>query len=78
MIHSKILLIELELNKDSLKNKELLTALNSIKKLLNQIDFTAEVLPLEEFKKVKQVFESLKNESLTKNEKFIIKQLIKY
>ncbi|WP_417856452.1 hypothetical protein [Xanthomarina gelatinilytica] len=78
MIHSKFLFLEQELKKDSLKNRDSLTALYALKSLLGQIDFTAEVIPLENVKRLIKIFESLKNESLTKKEKIIVRQLVKY
>ena len=77
MVQAKILFIEQELKEKPLENSEKLEALNTIKNLLKQIDFSAEVVPLEDVKRVNKLFKSLKNESLSKKEKFIIKQLVK-
>lgn len=78
MIQAKILFIEQELKQDPLYNARQLKALSNLKYLLNQIDFKAEMVPIENSKKLICLFESLKNETLTNNEKQIIKQLVKF
>ncbi|MCX7551887.1 hypothetical protein [Xanthomarina sp. F2636L] len=77
MIRAKLLFIEEELKKQPVQNLEFLEALYTIKNLINQIDFSAEVVPVEDIKKVNKLFKSLKKDSLTKTEKLIIKQLVK-
>lgn len=78
MIQFKILLIEQEIINNTTDNLGLLEAVNSIKNLLKQIDFKAEVVPLENLKRVCNLFESLKNQPLTNSEKILIKRLVKF
>lgn len=78
MIQAKILFIEQEITNNSKDNCEKLEAINSIKSLINQIDLNAEVVPLENVKKVQNLFESIKEDSLTKQEIFIVKELVKF
>ncbi|GGG54958.1 hypothetical protein [Bizionia arctica] len=78
MIQSKIIFLEQELNKDPLKNGDILESVRSLNKLLNQIDFNAEFVPVENIKRLHNLFESLKEEALTKQEKAVIKKLSKF
>lgn len=77
MVRSKILFLEQELNRKPIRNKELLEAVNNLKVLLKQIDFTAEVVPVENRKRVLSLFTSLKDEPLTKKEHLVITRLLK-
>lgn len=78
MIEIKILFLEQELVKYPLKNKELLEGLVSIKNLLAQVDLNAEVIPLDYLKKVRILFQSLKQEPLTKSEIKAIRAILKF
>jgi pantothenate synthetase len=78
MIRAKILFIEHELVRNPSKNEEMLNAIESVKKMLKQIDFKVEVVPLENTKSVCKLLESLKNEPLTNKEKLIAKKLVEY
>ncbi|MFL0352211.1 hypothetical protein [Xanthomarina sp. GH4-25] len=78
MIQTKILFIEQDVERNSPENSELLVAVRSIKKLLNQIDFQAEVVPLESTKKLSNLLESLKNEPLSNSERLLVKKLVKF
>ncbi|PWK18238.1 hypothetical protein [Xanthomarina spongicola] len=78
MIQAKILFIEQEIVNNSKDNWEKLEAVNSIKSLIKQIDLNAEVVPLENVKKVRNLLESLKEDSLTKQEVLIVKELVKF
>jgi len=78
MIQAKILFIEQEIVKSSKIDMEKLAAVKKIKILLKEIDFKAEVIPLENAKTVRKLLESLKNEPLNNHEFLIVKELIKY
>jgi pantothenate synthetase len=78
MIQAKILFLESELDKNPFENKDMLQSVRSLKELLNQIDFNAEVVPTENIKKLNCLFESLKKDTLTKQEKLLIKKIAKF
>jgi pantothenate synthetase len=78
MIQAKILFLESELDKNPFENKDMLQSVRSLKSLLNQIDFNAEVIPTENIKRLNSLFESLKEDALTKQEKTIIKKIVTF
>jgi hypothetical protein len=78
MIQSKILFIENELEKKPIENKDMLETVRSLKELLTQIDFKAEFIPTENIKRLNCLFESLKDDTLTSQEKAIIKKIVKF
>ncbi|HLV38609.1 hypothetical protein [Xanthomarina sp.] len=78
MIQAKILFLQQELKRNPEKNKGLLETIDNLENLLNQIDLNAEVVPVQNVQKLNKLFESLKNEPLAKQEKLIIRQLVKY
>ncbi len=53
-----------------------ISAAKSIKKLLEQIDFSSEVVPLEDEERLSQLMTTLKGKSLDDAEKELIKELI--
>jgi hypothetical protein len=75
MVHQVIssikLLSTLKINKE--QNKIL--AANKIENLLNQIDFDAEVVPLDDSEELIQLLSSLKDGKLTKEETEMIQEI---
>jgi len=52
-----------------------LAAIRSIRKLLNQIDFSSEIVPIEDKESLERLFVSLKGKILDKDEKELIEEL---
>ena len=78
MIRAKLLLIQFDtLNKEKKDEKKLSTILE-LKKLLRQIDFDVEVVPLEDESRLLKLFTSLKNKPLSIEEKILINELVHY
>lgn len=75
MIHQVIssikLLSTLKINKE--QNKIL--TINSIENLLSQIDFDAEVIPIDDSEELIQLLSTLKDEKLTKEEIEMIQEI---
>ena len=76
MIQTKLLLIEYAAINGPEKNHWKLAAIRGVKNLLTQIDFTAESIPLESAKKLKELLISLKGDLLTKEELKIADELL--
>ena len=76
MIQASLLLIEYAAINDPTKNRLKLIAIQGIKNLLIQIDFKAELVPMESVFKLKELLESLKGKPLTHDEERIIDELI--
>lgn len=76
MIITKLLEIEADLTNGANKEPNKLMALQAIKNLLEQIDFSAEVVPLHNENQIIQLFVSLKGEQLSQDEVQIAKKLI--
>jgi len=72
MIQTRLLLMEYAADNDQMK----LEAIRGIKKLLTQIDFNSEVVPTENYDKLKELLESLKGSLLTEDEIKLINELI--
>ncbi len=78
MIRAKLLLIQFDtLNKKQKDQKKLNTILD-LKKLLRQIDFNVEVVPLEDEDRLLNFFSSLKSNPLSIEEKALINELVHY
>ena len=58
------------------ESKKIETA-NSIEKLLNQIDFTTEIVPTENLERLRKLFTSLKNEELNSEEIELLSKISK-
>ena len=52
-----------------------LAVIRSIRKLLNQIDFSSEIVPIEDKESLERLFVSLKGKTLDKDEKELIEEL---
>lgn len=68
MIHHIISQIKLSVNTAIENEVELLVAANTIENLLNQIDFTSEIVPIDDFDRLKKLLTSLKEEELNTKE----------
>jgi len=77
MIQTKLLLLEYALFKEKDLDIKRLGAVRGIKELLMQIDFNAEEVPLENLKKLNDLLESIKGNSLTSAELKLTEELIK-
>ena len=76
MIQTKLLLIEYATINSRERNHWKLAAIRGVKNLLTQIDFTAETIPLESAKKLKELLSSLKGDLLTNEELKIADELV--
>ena len=76
MVLEKLSKLELEAIKTIAKEENKIETIHSIKKLLDQIDFSAEVIPFENSKKVEELFISLKGKQLSKCESKLVEELI--
>ena len=76
MIKIKLDLVEFEILKNPIKNQEKLSAVQNIKKLIEKIDFEAEVVPMQNKTKLNKLLISLKGSFLTEEESKIIEELV--
>ncbi len=76
MIKIKLDLVEFEMLKNPIQNQEKLSAVQNIKKLIEKIDFEAEVVPMQNKTKLNKLLISLKGSFLTEEESKIIEELI--
>ena len=76
MIKTNIVLGKYTRQKNSAEDANF-KAVRNIKELLEQIDLNAEVVPENNLDMLSRLISSLKNEDLTKDEKRIIKEIVK-
>ena len=76
MIKIKLDLVEFEMLKNHIQNQEKLSAVQNIKKLIEKIDFEAEVVPMQNKTKLNKLLISLKGSFLTEEESKIIEELV--
>ena len=76
MIKIKLDLVEFEMLKNPIQNQEKLSAVQNIKKLIEKIDFDAEVVPMQNKTKLNKLLISLKGSFLTEEESKIIEELV--
>jgi len=76
MIKIKLDLVEFEILKNPIQNQEKLSAVQNIKKLIEKIDFEAEVVPMQNKTKLNKLLISLKGSFLTEEESKIIEELV--
>ncbi|MBT4918847.1 MAG: hypothetical protein HON09_05185 [Flavobacteriaceae bacterium] len=76
MIKIKLDLVEFEMLKNPIQNQEKLSAVQNIKKLIEKIDFEAEVVPMQNKTKLNKLLISLKGSFLTEEESKIIEELV--
>jgi len=77
MIQDVISQIKLSANTTIENEVELLVAANTIENLLNQIDFSSEIVPIDNFDRLKKLFTSLKEEELNTKEIELISKINK-
>ncbi|QOD62118.1 hypothetical protein H9I45_06665 [Polaribacter haliotis] len=77
MLLYKLRDIETSLEKEPLKNKDLLEAIVSLKSIFLKLNFEVEEVPEYSFTKILKLLESIKNSTLTKNEELILRCIIK-
>lgn len=77
MIHQKISKIKLSATFKIDEEVNRLVAANTIQELLKQIDFSSEVIPMNDSEKLIKLFTSLKESELNKNEIQLIKEITK-
>ena len=76
MIESKLILIEQATLNNPTPDHLKLEAIRETKKLLTQIDFNAEVVPMESESKLKELLIYLKGNLLTKEESKLVEELV--
>lgn len=76
MIRNLLSEIEVEIKYRIYREKKYLNALKNIKESLNQIDFDAEIVPVDNKSKLIQLFTSLKTEDLIEDELYLIDQIV--
>ena len=76
MIKIKLDLVEFEMLKNPIQNQEKLSAVQNIKKLIEKIDFEAEVVPMQNKTKLNKLLISIKGSLLTEEESKIIEELV--
>lgn len=78
MILTKLMIVEFNAENEPIQNSNKIKAIHSIKNLLSQIDFSAEVVPMENEKKLGKLLRSLKKGRLNTDEKKLIKELVSF
>jgi len=78
MILAKLLLMQYDTVNTEQKDEKKLNTISELKRLLRQIDFNVEVVPLEDEDRLLKLFSSLKNKPLSIQEKVLIKELVYY
>ncbi len=76
MILEKLSKIELETEYNINNEYRRIATIRSVKELLKQIDFSAEVIPLDDHKRLTELLISLKGRSLNKCEIKLVKELV--
>jgi hypothetical protein len=77
MIRGKIKQIELEIKYNIFTEQKKLKAVQTVKELLDQIDFTVEVVPLEDIEKLSRLLVTLKGKPLNEEENRLIEKIVK-
>ena len=75
MILENLLMAEKTVKENIKLNLRMLESIKSIRKLLRQIDFSSEVLPIEDKEKLQRLLISLKGDSLTRDEVALVDEL---
>jgi len=76
MILDKLTSIELEVKSNIYKEQNKLVAVKTIQDLLDQIDFNAEIVPMEDLDKLSMLLDSLKGRALSEEESELLKRLV--
>ncbi len=75
MIRAKLLLIQFDTQNKERKDEKKLKTISELRRLLRQIDFNTEAVPLEDEGRLLKLFSSLKRNPLSIQEKVLIKEL---
>ena len=76
MILNKLTSIELEVKSSIYKEQNKLVAIKTLQDLLDQIDFNAEIVPMENIEKLSTLLNSLKGRALDEEERELLIRLI--
>ena len=76
MIFDKLKQIESEAKNNIDHQYQRIEAVRKFKELLNEIDFSSEVIPVEDAERLARVLTSLKGKQLSRHEKDLIEELI--
>ena len=76
LILTRLLLIEYATVNSGERNHQKLKAIREIRSTLLQIDFRAEIVPLENIKNLGNLLRSLKGKNLSNDEEMLVKELI--
>jgi hypothetical protein len=76
MILNKLTSIELEVKSSIYKEQNKLVAIKTLQDLLDQIDFNAEIVPMENIEKLSRLLNSLKGRALNEEERELLIRLI--
>ena len=76
MILDKLTSIELEVKSSIYRKQSKLVAIKTLQDLLDQIDFSAEVVPMENIEKLSRLLNSLKGRALNEEERELLIRLI--
>ena len=76
MILVKLTSIELEVKSSIYKEQNKLVAIKTLQDLLAQIDFNAEIVPMENIEKLSRLLNSLKGRALNEEERELLVRLI--
>ncbi len=77
MIKEKLSEIELDVKYNIFKEQKLLKSIESIKELLNQVDFSVETVPVEDIDKLSKLLIFLKGKALNSDENKLVEILVK-
>ena len=75
MILDKLSKLELEAIKTIAEKEKKMDTINSIKELLNKIDFSSEVVPVGNSERLKNLLSTLKGKELSESEIQLVKEL---
>ena len=75
MIFQRIFTTEQKLKQEQSVNKKKLKALENIKKYINQIDHSFEIVPMGDLSRLNSLFTDLKESDLSENEKFMVEEI---
>ncbi len=76
MIKYKLIMIEQGTLNNPIQDPLKLKAIREIKRLFTQIDFNAEVVPMDSSTKLKELLISIKGTQLTKEESKLVEELV--
>ncbi len=76
MIKEKLSEIELDVKYNIFKEQKLLKSIESIKELLNQVDFSVETVPMKDINKLSQLLVFLKGKALNDDENKLVEIIV--